>query len=157
MPSMIVRLPSCLLKPTAHLRLIALANRSDSRFSAVTFLGQDDESTAAHPIWMDNVQCSGTELTLAECHFRGWGINNCGVSEDVALRCRGLDPFDRFASYSLLAIVFCTCLSMVALSLATVACWQTKKLLLLISQPQDISGRTPPIQAIKVDDCQSLL
>ena len=30
------------------------------------------------PIWLDNVQCSGTELVLWNCNHRGIGIHNCG-------------------------------------------------------------------------------
>ena len=39
------------------------------------------------PIWMDNVGCQGDEARLADCRFRGWGIHNCGHSEDAGARC----------------------------------------------------------------------
>jgi len=38
-------------------------------------------------IWLDNVQCSGTEKSIFECSHSGMGINNCGHSEDVAISC----------------------------------------------------------------------
>jgi len=46
-----------------------------------------DSSTT--PIWMDDVQCHGTEASLEQCPYGGWGVNNCQHSEDVALSCGG--------------------------------------------------------------------
>ncbi|XP_055046924.2 scavenger receptor cysteine-rich domain-containing protein DMBT1-like [Misgurnus anguillicaudatus] len=41
-------------------------------------------------IWMDNVYCSGTELSLEECRFPGLAINNCGHSSDAGVICRDI-------------------------------------------------------------------
>ncbi|XP_062512309.1 MAM and LDL-receptor class A domain-containing protein 1-like isoform X2 [Corticium candelabrum] len=38
-------------------------------------------------IWMDDVRCSASDLRLQHCSFRGWGIHNCGHSEDVGVIC----------------------------------------------------------------------
>ncbi|XP_072025363.1 LOW QUALITY PROTEIN: uncharacterized protein [Amphiura filiformis] len=38
-------------------------------------------------IWLDNVQCTGSENRLDECNHRGWGIENCDHREDAGVRC----------------------------------------------------------------------
>jgi cysteine-rich repeat protein len=36
---------------------------------------------------MDDVMCTGSEATLAQCPFRGWGLENCSATEAVGIRC----------------------------------------------------------------------
>ena len=40
-------------------------------------------------IWLDNVNCDGSEDTLASCSNSGWGNVACGHGADAGVRCLG--------------------------------------------------------------------
>ncbi|XP_035856698.1 uromodulin [Sander lucioperca] len=39
------------------------------------------------PIWLDDVSCSGNELSITDCRHQGFGVHNCGHFEDASIIC----------------------------------------------------------------------
>jgi cysteine-rich repeat protein len=39
------------------------------------------------PTWLDDLNCAGTEMSLASCPNAGWGIENCSHFEDIGATC----------------------------------------------------------------------
>ncbi|KFZ49607.1 Deleted in malignant brain tumors 1 protein, partial [Podiceps cristatus] len=42
-------------------------------------------------IWLDDVNCAGTETILTECRARPWGDHNCNHGEDAGVKCSGVE------------------------------------------------------------------
>ena len=38
-------------------------------------------------IWLDNLNCVGTEGTIRNCSHNGWGSHNCHHGEDASVKC----------------------------------------------------------------------
>ena len=59
--------------------------------SSGTAIGSAGFGQGSGPIWLDNVQCVGSELTLANCSHLGLNVTrSCDHSEDAGVRCYGL-------------------------------------------------------------------
>ncbi|XP_067233442.1 galectin-3-binding protein A-like isoform X2 [Chanodichthys erythropterus] len=39
------------------------------------------------PIWLDDMNCKGSESLLSECCFKGWGVTDCTHKEDAGVSC----------------------------------------------------------------------
>ena len=43
-------------------------------------------------IWIDQLNCQGTEASINECRHNGWGIHDCEHKEDAGVFCLRKDP-----------------------------------------------------------------
>ena len=80
-------------KPDADVACRALGYAEGSVAAATQFAGAHFGAGAqSMPIWLDNVQCAGTETGLLACPRRyspAVGTHNCRHNEDVGVRCAG--------------------------------------------------------------------
>eukprot|EP00299_Pterocystis_sp_00344_P017767 c8904_g1_i1.p1 GENE.c8904_g1_i1~~c8904_g1_i1.p1 ORF type:complete len:584 (+),score=130.39 c8904_g1_i1:220-1752(+) len=53
-----------------------------------------DSSYSSLTIWLDNVDCDGTEQSIDQCGNSGWGQHNCAYSENVGVYCTGSSSAD---------------------------------------------------------------
>ncbi|NWW22622.1 DMBT1 protein, partial [Falcunculus frontatus] len=57
--------------------------------AAVSAPGHAPFGQGADPIWLDQVSCTGEELTLNQCSHRPWGEHDCNHEEDAQVVCTG--------------------------------------------------------------------
>ena len=55
---------------------------------AVRFSSGAEFGEGVGRIWLDNVNCVGTESMLSSCSARPWGSHNCRHNEDAGVVCK---------------------------------------------------------------------
>ncbi|XP_071111546.1 scavenger receptor cysteine-rich type 1 protein M130-like isoform X2 [Haliotis cracherodii] len=66
-------------------RMLGLSTHHPASFSNARY-GQGSGA-----IWMDDVTCTGRELSLANCSHRPYGLGDCSHDEDVGISCPPVD------------------------------------------------------------------
>ena len=61
----------------------SLGYTGSSQFYPMARFGEGNDQ-----IWMDEVQCTGSEATLDQCAHTGFGNHDCEHSEDVGIKCQ---------------------------------------------------------------------
>ena len=54
---------------------------------AVSALQGQSPSDLGH-MWLDDVDCTGTEENIKYCYHFGWGNHNCGDAENAGVKCK---------------------------------------------------------------------
>ena len=62
--------------------LFVLVHRRGGRI-----LSNNSYGAGTGQIWLDGVQCNGTETSIADCPHNVWGTHDCGHNEDVSISC----------------------------------------------------------------------
>jgi len=55
------------------------------RFTGQTLSNRYGAGTG--PIWLDGVNCTGSEMYIGDCHHNDWGTTDCSQKEDVSIAC----------------------------------------------------------------------
>jgi len=57
-------------------------------YTGVQKYSTSDFNSTKGIIWLKDLSCTGTEMSIVNCGHGGWGWANCGHSEDVGVTCK---------------------------------------------------------------------
>ena len=77
---------------------MGFAGASDSNWT------YSSSGSSSQTIWLDNVECTGSETRLINCIHLGLGVGNCGHSEDIGVQCTQLTGSEFCFSLSFLYV-----------------------------------------------------
>jgi hypothetical protein len=72
-----------------HNGYVACSQLGYMQFVSFTNTGETPNA-GGMKVWMDEIQCSGSESKLSDCPFPGWAKKDCRHKEDVVLTCHEL-------------------------------------------------------------------
>ena len=61
--------------------------------NAIRALSGNEVPDGSGRIWLDDVDCTGSEKNLTDCFHNVWGNHNCGHSEDAGVQCSDIGKF----------------------------------------------------------------
>ena len=76
---------------------------------AVTPLKGLQVRDGSRKIWLDDVNCTGSELNLTTCSHNGWGKHNCGKNQYAGVECSltGKSTFELVYKYLKKYLIHC--------------------------------------------------
>ena len=74
---------------------------------AVVTRDGEDYGEGSGQIWLGNLNCTSSELSIEYCSHSGWGIVNCSHADDVAIQCATSNG--KFIYMYIISYNYCIC------------------------------------------------
>ena len=81
----------CVMMDGELLKLKLLADSLDDLLKMLLHLMEEMFPDGTGPIWLDDVECIGTEISLFNCTAMPIGVHNCRHFEDIGVNCQGIN------------------------------------------------------------------